>query len=55
MLVLSRKVGEAIKIGDNVTIIVKKIKGNCVTIAIEAPPDVRVVRAELKKKGDTEK
>ena len=51
MLVLSRKVGEAIFVGET-KVIITKVTGNRVTVAIEAPPSVRVVRAELKKKDD---
>jgi carbon storage regulator len=47
MLVLSRKEGERIVIGDNITLIVSKVSGNRVTIGIEAPRDVKVVRGEL--------
>jgi carbon storage regulator len=47
MLVLSRNVGERLVIGDNITIIVSKIVGNRVTIGIEAPKDVKVMREEL--------
>ena len=47
MLVLSRKVGERIVIGDNITLIVSKVNGNRVTIGIEAPRDIKVVRGEL--------
>lgn len=47
MLVLSRKVGERLVIGDNVTIIISRIAGNRVTIAIEAPDDVRIRRGEI--------
>jgi len=47
MLVLSRKEGERIVIGDNITLIVSKVNGNRVTIGIEAPRDVKVVRGEL--------
>jgi len=47
MLVLSRKEGERISIGDNITLIVSKVSGNRVTIGIEAPKDVKVVRGEL--------
>jgi carbon storage regulator len=47
MLVLSRKEGERIRIGDNITLIVSKVSGNRVTIGIEAPKDVKVVRGEL--------
>ncbi len=47
MLVLSRKSGEALVIGDNVKVYVSRILGNRVTLAIEAPQDVHVVRGEL--------
>jgi len=54
MLVLSRKEGERISIGDNITLIVSKVSGNRVTIGIEAPRDVKVVRGELQLKAITE-
>ena len=47
MLVLTRKVGERIVVGDNITIVVNRIGGNRVTIGIEAPDDVPVIRGEL--------
>ncbi len=47
MLVLSRKEGERIVIGDNITLVVSKVNGNRVTIGIEAPRDVKIVRGEL--------
>jgi len=48
MLVLSRKVGERILVGDQVTITVVRITGGGVRIGIEAPPDLAVIREELK-------
>ena len=48
MLVLSRKVGESIKIGDGITIVVNRISGNRVTLGLEAPREMRIVRGELK-------
>ena len=48
MLVLSRKAGERILIGDNVAIEVTRIGPNSVGIGIEAPVDVNIVREELK-------
>ncbi|MEX2174521.1 MAG: carbon storage regulator [Pirellulaceae bacterium] len=48
MLVLSRKVGEKLIIGDNITVVINRVAGNRVTIGIEAPDDVRVIRGELK-------
>lgn len=47
MLVLSRKVGQEIRIGDNVTIVVNKVSGNRVSIGIVAPMEVPVVRGEI--------
>jgi len=47
MLVLSRKVGERLVIGDNITVVINRIAGNRVTLGIEAPGDVRIVRGEL--------
>jgi len=48
MLVLSRKVGERLVIGGNITVVISRVAGNRVTIGIEAPDDVRIVRGELK-------
>lgn len=47
MLVLSRKVGEAIRIGTDIVIIVRQIKGDRVSVGIEAPITIRVLRGEL--------
>lgn len=52
MLVLSRKTQERIQIGDNVVVTVLRVKGNMVRIGIEAPRDVRVMRAELPEKPE---
>jgi carbon storage regulator len=49
MLVLSRKIGERIHIGDNITIEIRRVAGNRVTLALEAPRDVRILRGELEK------
>lgn len=49
MLVLSRKAGERIDIGDEITIEVRKVAGNRVTIALEAPRHLRILRSELKQ------
>ncbi len=48
MLVLSRKIGERLVIGDNITVVVSRVAGNRVTLGIEAPAEVRIVRGELK-------
>jgi carbon storage regulator len=47
MLVLTRKPGEKIIIGDNITITVVEAIGNKIRIGIEAPDDVRILRSEL--------
>jgi len=47
MLVLSRKVGECILVGDQVRITVVRVSGGGVRIGIEAPADLAVVREEL--------
>ncbi|MCD0460719.1 carbon storage regulator [Roseiconus lacunae] len=49
MLVLSRKAGEKLMIGDDVVLTINRISGNRVAIGIEAPKDVRIVRGELNK------
>ena len=47
MLVLSRKPGEALRVGDEVEITVVEVKGDMVRIGIEAPRNVQVWRKEL--------
>ena len=54
MLVLSRKVGERILVGDNIAITVVRITGGGVRIGIEAPSEMPVIREELKKSIDQE-
>ena len=47
MLILARKVGERIRIADNIEVIVLGIQGDRIKIGIEAPKTVRVRRGEL--------
>ena len=47
MLILTRKVGESLMIGDEVTITVLGVKGNQVRIGVNAPRDVSVHREEF--------
>ena len=47
MLVLSRKVGERILLGDQIRITVVRVSGGGVRLGIEAPSDVSVVREEV--------
>ena len=55
MLVLTRKEGERIQIGDNICVTVVRIVGGGVRLGVEAPPEVPVVRAELKEAIDRER
>ncbi len=54
MLVLSRKVGERILIGDQIAVTVVRITGGGVRIGIEAPAELPVIREELKASMDKE-
>jgi carbon storage regulator len=47
MLTLTRKVGEIIRIGDDIQIVVKEIRKNQVRIGIVAPRDVKIFRDEV--------
>jgi carbon storage regulator len=49
MLVLSRKKGEEIRIGDDIVITVHRLSGNRVSIGIQAPAQCRIVRGELQQ------
>lgn len=47
MLILTRRVGETVMIGDNVTVTVLGVKGNQVRLGVNAPRDVAVHREEI--------
>jgi carbon storage regulator len=47
MLILTRRVGEALMVGGNVTVTVMGVKGNQVRLGINAPKDVTVHREEI--------
>lgn len=53
MLVLSRKVGESVVIGDDVTITILEVRGDIVRVGIDAPRSVAVHRAELLEQLET--
>ena len=52
MLVLSRKEGEKIRIGQDIVITITAIKGGRVKLGIEAPTEVPVLRGELQRTVD---
>lgn len=55
MLILTRRIGETIMIGDDVTITVLEVKGNQVRLGIKAPDDIAVHREEIYQKIQIEK
>jgi carbon storage regulator len=55
MLVLSRKKDESIVIGDDIVIEVLSIRDDTIRLGISAPPEVKILRHELKEKIDRER
>ena len=47
MLILTRRVGESLMVGDEITVTVLGVKGNQVRIGVNAPKDVAVPREEI--------
>lgn len=55
MLILTRRVGETLIIGDNVLVTVLGVRGNQVRLGVDAPKDVAVHREEIYQKIQDEK
>ncbi len=47
MLIITRKMDQAVHLGDNITVEVLEIKGNQVRLGVTAPPEVLILREEL--------
>jgi len=54
MLVISRKIGESLVIGDDITVTVVKVAGGGIRLGIEAPSGYVIVRNELRLSTDTD-
>ena len=48
MLILTRRVGESLRIADDIVVTILEVKGNQVKIGTDAPKDIPVVREEIR-------
>lgn len=55
MLILTRRRGEVIKVGDDITVTVLSIKGNQVSLGVDAPRNIAVHREEIYDRIEAEK
>lgn len=53
MLVLMRKPTQVIHIGNDIQVVVTKVEGKCVSIGIEAPKNITILRGEVKERMET--
>ncbi len=54
MLALTRKVGEDIWIGEEIRVVVSRCRDGQVGLAFEAPPEVTILRGEIKRRQEKE-
>jgi carbon storage regulator len=54
MLILTRRIGEKLIVGGNVTVTVLSIRGNQIRMGIDAPPEIKVYREEIYQKIQAE-
>lgn len=52
MLVLSRRPGQGIKIGEDIEVVIMDSHSGRIRVGIQAPPEVLILRTELEKKND---
>lgn len=55
MLVLTRKVGEQIRIGNDIVLTILEVQGSKVRVGVDAPDNIPIVRGELARNLTTEK
>ena len=54
MLILTRRIGETLQIGDDITVTVLDVKGTQVRVGVVAPKDTRVDREEVRRRIEAE-
>ena len=47
MLILTRKIGESIMVGDHIRVVIVEVKGRQVRLGVEAPKETKIFRGEL--------